>query len=294
MKNYVVRVISKTLNVLGLACVTTDLVNEACRLHGTSATASAALGRALTGGALMAALLKEGQRLALKMEADGPLKKIIVEAECAGTVRGFVGVPDVDLPLKEMKLDVSGALGREGFLTVIKDFGLEKPYSGIVKLRTGGIAEDIAYYLTESEQIPSAVGLGVFVELTGVISAAGGFLIQTLPPSDAGVVDTLVARLEGMPPVTQNLRSGKSPEDMLDIIFERIPYHILEKRELVLKCTCSRERIERVLISLGKKEIADMIAVHGEADVDCEFCRTRYHFTREELEQLLQEMGGTH
>jgi molecular chaperone Hsp33 len=242
----------------------------------------------------MAALLKEGQRLALKMEADGPLKKIIVEAESAGTVRGFVGVPDVDLPLKEMKLDVSGALGREGFLTVIKDFGLEKPYSGIVKLRTGGIAEDIAYYLTESEQIPSAVGLGVFVEPTGVISAAGGFLIQTLPPSDAEVVDTLVTRLEGMPPVTQNLRSGKSPEDMLDVIFDGIPYHILEKRELVLKCTCSRERIERVLISLGKKEIADMIAVHGETDVDCEFCRTRYHFTREELEQLLQEMGGTY
>ena len=294
MKNYMVRVISKTLNVLGLACVTTDLVNEACRLHGTSATASAALGRALTGGALMAALLKEGQRLALKMEADGPLKKIIVEAESAGTVRGFVGVHDVDLPLKEMKLDVSGALGREGFLTVIKDFGLEKPYSGIVKLRTGGIAEDIAYYLTESEQIPSAVGLGVFVEPTGVISAAGGFLIQTLPPSDAEVVDTLVTRLEGMPPVTQNLRSGKSPEDMLDVIFDGIPYHILEKRELVLKCTCSRERIERVLISLGKKEIADMIAAHGETDVDCEFCRTRYHFTREELEQLLQEMGGTY
>jgi molecular chaperone Hsp33 len=290
MKNYMVRVISKTLNVLGLACVTTDLVNEACRLHGTSATASAALGRALSGGALMAALLKEGQRLALKMEADGPLKKNIVEAESGGTVRGFVGVPDVDLPLKEMKLDVSGALGREGFLTVIKDFGLEKPYSGIVKLRTGGIAEDIAYYLTESEQIPSAVGLGVFVEPTGVISAAGGFLIQTLPPSDAEVVDTLVARLEGMPPVTQNLRSGKSPEDMLDIIFEGIPYHILEKRELVLKCTCSRERIERVLISLGKKEIADMIASQGEAEVDCEFCRTRYHFNREELEQLLHEM----
>jgi len=137
MKNYLVRVISDTLNVLGLACVTTDLVNEACRLHGTSATASAALGRALTGGALMAALLKDGQRLALKFEADGPLKKIIVEAECTGTVRGFVGVPDVDVPLKEGKLDVKAALGRNGFLTVIKDIGIKEPYSGIVQLRTG-------------------------------------------------------------------------------------------------------------------------------------------------------------
>lgn len=291
MKNYMVRVISNALNVLGLACVTTDLVNEACRLHGTSATASAALGRALTGGALMASLLKDGQRLALKFEADGPLKKIIVEADSSGAVRGFVGVPDVDVPLKEGKLDVAGAVGRNGFLTVIKDIGLKELYNGIVQLRTGAIAEDIAFYFTESEQIPSAVGLGVFVEPMGDISAAGGFLIQTLPPSDESVVDKLVTRLEGMPPVTQNLRSGKTPEDMLEIIFEGIPYHILEKRELFLKCTCSRERIERVLISLGEKDIADMIAAQGEAEVDCEFCRTRYHFNRAELEQLLQEMG---
>lgn len=291
MKNYMVRVITNTLNVLGLACVTTDLVNEACRLHGTSATASAALGRALTGGALMASLLKDGQRLALKFEADGPLKKIIVEADSSGAVRGFVGVPDVDVPLKEGKLDVAGAVGRNGFLTVIKDIGLKELYNGIVQLRTGAIAEDIAFYFTESEQIPSAVGLGVFVEPMGDISAAGGFLIQTLPPSDESVVDKLVTRLEGMPPVTQNLRSGKTPEDMLEIIFEGIPYHILEKRELFLKCTCSRERIERVLISLGEKDIADMIAAQGEAEVDCEFCRTRYHFNRAELEQLLQEMG---
>ena len=290
MKNYLVRVISDTLNVLGLACVTTDLVNEACRLHGTSATASAALGRALTGGALMAALLKDGQRLALKFEADGPLKKIIVEAECTGTVRGFVGVPDVDVPLKEGKLDVKAALGRNGFLTVIKDIGRKEPYSGIIQLRTGGIAEDIAFYFAESEQIPSAVGLGVFVEPHGDITAAGGYLIQTLPPSDEAMVDKLVTRLEGMLSVTQLLRSGKSPEDMLEIIFEGITYHIIEKREIVLTCTCSRERIERVLISLGSKDIAAMIEEQGEAEVTCEFCRTRHHFNRDELEQLLQEM----
>ena len=291
MKNYLVRVISDTLNVLGLACVTTDLVNEACRLHGTSATASAALGRALTGGALMAALLKDGQRLALKFEADGPLKKIIVEAECTGTVRGFVGVPDVDVPLKEGKLDVKAALGRNGFLTVIKDIGIKEPYSGIIQLRTGGIAEDIAFYFAESEQIPSAVGLGVFVGPHGDITAAGGYLIQTLPPSDEAMVDKLVTRLEGMLSVTQLLRSGKSPEDMLEIIFEGITYHIIEKREIVLTCTCSRERIERVLISLGSKDIAAMIEEQGEAEVTCEFCRTRHHFNRDELEQLLKEMG---
>jgi len=289
MKNYLVRVISETMNVVGLACVTTGLVNEACRLHGASATASAALGRALTGGALMAALLKEGQRLALKFEADGPLKKIIVEAEYTGTVRGFVGAPDIDVPIKDGKLDVKSALGRNGFLTVIKDIGLKEPYNGIVQLRTGGIAEDIAFYFAESEQIPSAVGLGVFVEPQGDITAAGGYIIQTLPPSDEAMVDNLVTRLEGMPTVTQNLRSGRSPEDMLEIIFEGIPYHILEKKEIVLACTCNRERIERVLISLGTKDIAAMIDEQGEAEVTCEFCRTRYHFSREDLEQLLHE-----
>ena len=290
MKNYLVRVISEKLNVLGLACVTTNLVNEACHLHGTSPAACAALGRALTGGAMMAALLKDDQRLALKFEADGPLKKIIVEADSSGAVRGFVAVPDADVPLKEGKLDVSGALGRDGFLTVMKDIGLGEPYKGIVKLRNGGIAEDIAFYFAESEQIPSAVGLGVFVEPAGEVSASGGFLIQSLPPSDEEVVDKLIARLERIQPVTQMLRSGKTPEDMLEIIFEGIPYHILDNRDLILKCTCSRERIERVLISLGSKDIAAMIAEQGEAEVTCEFCRSRYQFNREELELLLKEI----
>jgi len=290
MENYLVRVISEKMNVLGMACVTTNLVDNACHLHGASPTACAALGRALTGASLMAALLKEDQRLALKFEADGPLKKIIVEADNSGTVRGFVAVPDAEMPLKEGKLDVSGALGRDGFLTVMKDIGLGEPYKGIVKLRTGGIAEDIAFYFAESEQIPSAVGLGVFVEPTGVVSASGGFLIQSLPPSDEEMVGKLIARLENMPPVTQILRSGRTPEDMLEIIFEGIPYHFLDNRELILKCTCNRERIERVLISLGSKDIAAMIAEHGEAEVTCEFCRGRYQFNREELELLLKEI----
>jgi molecular chaperone Hsp33 len=238
----------------------------------------------------MAAILKDDQRVALKFEADGPLKKIIVEAERSGAVRGFVGVPDRDVPLKDGKLDVPGVLGRDGFLTVMKDIGLGEPYKGIIRLRTGGIAEDIAFYFAESEQIPSAVGLGVFVEPSGDVSAAGGFLVQTLPPSDEDIVDRLVARLEGTPPVTQMVQSGKTPEDMMMAIFEGIPYHVLDKRDLFLDCTCNRDRLEGVLISLGAKEIATMIAEHGGAEVICEFCRTRYHFNREDLERLLQEM----
>jgi len=154
VQDYLVRAIAGTASIRGLACVTTHLVNEACRRHGTYPTAAAALGRALTGGTLLGALLKTDQRVALKFEGDGPLRKLIVEAESNGLVRGYVGVPTVDLPLRQGKLDVAGALGRNGFLTVAKDLRLKEPYKGTVRLHTGEIAEDLAFYLTESEQVP--------------------------------------------------------------------------------------------------------------------------------------------
>lgn len=182
VSDYLVRILSKNGKVRALACTTTDLVNELKRRHDTWPTASAALGRALTGGALFGSLLKTGQRVALKFEGNGPLKKILIEADSNGAVRGCVGVPHVHLPEKGGKLDVAGALGRAGFLTVSKDLGLKEPYRGTVQLYSSEIAEDLALYLTESEQIPSAVGLGIFVETDNSIAAAGGFLIQALPP----------------------------------------------------------------------------------------------------------------
>lgn len=290
MKDHVVRAVSNRGNILGLACVTTQLVHEACRLHDASVTASAALGRTLTGGALMASLLKRDQRLAIKVEGSGPLKKVIVEADSDGAVRGFVGDPAVELPPRGDKIDVSGAVGKEGLLTVIKDLGAKEPYSGVVKLRTGEIAEDLAYYFAESEQIPTAMGLGVFVAPTGAIGAAGGFLIQTLPPPDEAMVDRLIERIGGLGPVTRNLQNGHTPETLLEMILGDIPYHILEKKPLSLRCTCNRARIERVLISLGTREMSGMIREPGEAEVTCEFCRTAYHFDRQALEQLLAEM----
>lgn len=291
MADYLVRAISDKANVIGLACVTTDLVHQASHLHETSRTASAALGRALTGALLMGALLKRGQRVALKFEGSGPLKKIIAEADQDGSVRGFVAVPDAEVPLQDEKLNVAGALGSEGLLTVVKDIGLKEPYRGIVKLLTGEIAEDIAYYFVESEQVPTAVGLGVFVRTDGDVSAAGGFLIQSLPPSEDRMVEELVENIRKIPSVTDLLRQGKTPEEILDMIFSGIPHHFLEKRNLFLRCSCSRERIERVLISLGKEELGGIITEQGEADVTCEFCRTRYHFTREELEDLQGEIS---
>lgn len=292
MADYLLRVMGEKFNVIGLACLTTGLVDEARSLHGTSRTASAALGRALTGGLLMSALMKRGQRVGLKFEGSGPLKKIIVEADNDGTVRGFVGVPDVEVPFNDEKLNVAGALGREGSLTVFKDLGLKEPYRGIVKLLTGEIAEDIANYFAESEQIPSAVGLGVFVKPDGKVSAAGGFLIQSLPPSEERTVEQFIENIRKMPFVTDLLREGKTPEDILEIIFSGVPYHVLGKRNLSLRCACSRERIERVLISLGKEELEGIIAEQGETDVTCEFCRSNYHFTRKELEDLRQEISS--
>jgi molecular chaperone Hsp33 len=290
VKDYLVRIVTETENVRALACVTTGLVDEARRRHGAWPTASAALGRALTGGALLGAMLKTGQRVALRFEGNGPLRKILVEADSNGAVRGYVGVPEVHMVTGEGKLDVCGALGRAGFLTVTKDLGLKEPYKGMVQLYTSEIAEDIAFYLTESEQIPSAVGLGVFVEPDNRVSAAGGFLIQSLPPADEQLIDTLMERIQQLPSITSLLREGKTPEQMLETLFAGIPYLTLEKRELAFQCTCNREKIEKVLLSLGHAELSDIIQREVGTEVTCEFCREVFPFTREELEHLVEEL----
>jgi molecular chaperone Hsp33 len=290
MDDYLVRVITEEKNILALACITTNLVNEARSLHGTFPTATAALGRALTGGELLGALLDPGQRVALKFEGNGPLKKIVVEAEGDGTVRGYVAEPEVDLPLKKGKLDVGGALGREGFLTVTRDLRVRELYNGVVKLYTGEIASDIAYYLSESEQIPSAVALGVYVEPDSIVSAAGGLLVQSLPPADDVLIDELTTRLEHMPPVTRQLREGKTPEDLLASLFTDIPCRTIEKKMLSFRCSCSRARVEQAIVTLGPAEIEEIIKEKDVIDVSCQFCRRSYMFKREELERLLHEI----
>jgi len=273
-----------------LACVTSHLVDAACSLHGASPTACVALGRALTGATLMGALLKTGQRVALKFEGNGPLKKIVVEAESSGEVRGYVAVPDVDLPLKGGRFDVAGALGRRGLLTVVKDLRLKEPYTGVVQLNTGEIGEDLAFYLNESEQIPSAVGLGVHVAHEGRVFAAGGFLIQSFPPYDEKAVSEIIQGIEKAPPITELVLRGKRPEDLLEFFFGGIPFDILERRELAFRCSCSKERVEHALITLGRAEIANLIVEQGEVDVTCEFCKERYHLGRNELECLTKVM----
>ncbi|HOS96545.1 MAG TPA: Hsp33 family molecular chaperone HslO [Deltaproteobacteria bacterium] len=290
MDDYLVRVIAEDKNILGLACVTTHLVDQARQRHGTYPTATAALGRALTGGGLLGALLDPGQRVALKFAGNGPLGKIVVEAEGDGTVRGYVEQPQVDLPPRNGKLDVGGALGRQGFLTVSKDLRLKEPYNGIVKLYTGEIASDIAYYLTESEQVPSAVGLGVFVEPDGRVSSSGGFLIQSLPPADEALIETLARRIEALPPVTTQLRDGRKPEDILSAVFEGIECRTIEKRGISFCCSCSRARVEQALITLGRRQVEEIIQGKEVFDITCHFCNRTHVFTRDHLKRLVSEM----
>ncbi|MDD5207485.1 MAG: Hsp33 family molecular chaperone HslO [Desulfobacterales bacterium] len=292
MKDYLVRIMARDVNIRGVACVTTNLVDEARKRHGTSPTASAALGRALTGGALLGSLLKKEQRVALRFEGNGPLRKILVEADSRGAVRGYVGAPDADLPPRNGKLDVSGVLGRKGLLVVTKDLRMKEPYSGMVELRSGEIAEDLAHYLAESEQIPSAVALGVYVEPDKSVTAAGGFMVQSFPPRNEEMVEEMIRQIGKIPPVTDLLRRGKSPEQVLEQIFQGMPFDFLLQHDLSFECGCSKERVERALITLGRDEIATILENLGQADVRCEFCLQSYHLSGRELRGLLDEAAA--
>lgn len=290
MKDYLIRVMTEDGRLLGLAAVTTVLVGEIGNIHHTSPTATAALGRALTGAALMAALLKRGQRLALTIAGDGPLGKIVVEADRDGSVRGMVLHPEADLPPSDGKLQVSGIVGKSGLVTVIKDLGRKENYTGVVSLVTGEIAEDLAYYLAKSEQIPSAMGLGVFVAPPCSVTAAGGFLVQSFPPADEETVKAIEDRIRRLPPVTYLLKMGESPETIVEKIFSPLRYHVLERMALKFACSCSKERLERVIVSLGRTEISRHLATQGEMEITCHYCLKRYLFGQDELKEILSKL----
>jgi molecular chaperone Hsp33 len=286
VSDYLVRVLTTAGTIRGLACVTTELASEGARRHATLPTATAALGRALTGGALMGALLKTGQRVGLKFEGNGPLGKVLVEAQSNGGVAGTVGNPAVDLPLKGGRLDVAGALGRAGFLTVTKDLGMKQPYRGTIQLVSSEIAEDLALYLTESEQIPSAVGLGIFIEADGTVGGAGGFLIQALPPHDETAIDLHMARIGTLPPLSEHFRTGGTPEQLLALLFNGIPYDTLEKRAVAFSCTCSQEKGEQALLTQGQEALEDIVRRDGGITVTCAFCGEVWRFGQEEIGKL--------
>jgi molecular chaperone Hsp33 len=236
----------------------------------------------------MVTTLKGEQRVSLKFEGSGPLRKIITEADADGAVRGTVAEPRVDLPHSETGITLAPALGRAGFLTVRKDLGLKEPYSGSVQLYNSEIASDLAYYFTESEQIPSAVGLGVFLDGQGEVAVAGGFMLQSLPPSDPARVDQLARQAEGAPPLSTLLLQSPRAEDLLGGALGDLALTILDRRPLRFQCSCSRQRVERALASLGSGQLTEMVRSGEDAEIACEFCRQRYVIPSDDLSRLVQ------
>lgn len=281
MHDQLARAMAAKGKIRAVACITTKLSDDISFLQGASPAVTLAMGRALPGAALLASTLKHGQRLALRFEGNGPMQRLIVESDWDGALRATVAVPEA------MADTVPGLLGRAGFLTVTKDLGLKDPYSGMVQLYTSEIAEDLAYYLTESEQIPSAVGLGATLTDEGRIEVSGGFLIQSLPPSDEAAVEQIMATIDTLPPLTTLLKEGKTPQELLELLLAGVEHHPLESTDLFFRCGCSKEKVEKALIAIGRPELERLIAEQGEADVTCEFCRQQYRLEKTELEQLL-------
>lgn len=296
MSDYVLRIMAKDAGVRALFCTTKDLVQEGATRHQTLPTATAALGRGLTGVALLGALLKVRQRVALKFTGDGPLRKLLVESDAYGKVRGYVGESQVHLPIQVGSADpydVGRALGI-GHLTVVKDLKLRDLYESVVPLATGQIDEDLELYLNQSEQIPTAVQVGTRLDQYDEVLAAGGLLIQNIAGYAETAIHPLAERVLDLPPLVDRLADGGTVEDFAAELFGgvQIEYEILEKRPLVFKCGCSRERSGMALASLGRADIEALIA-EGQAVIDCHFCHEQYIFSVAELQELLTLMRGS-
>lgn len=261
-----------------------DTVEKARVIHSTSPTASAALGRALCAASLMGnAMKEEDASLTIRIAGDGPISGIVAVSDCNGNVRGYVGNPSVDLPLKsDGKLDVGGAVGKNGMLTVSRDIGLKEPYVGSVELVSGEIAEDITSYLLTSDQVPSACGLGVLVDKDTSIKAAGGFIVQLMPGADESLIDTLENNIFMMDQLTTVLDEDPV-EEVFSQVLKGIEYHIVGTDEVCYKCNCSREKVEDALVCLSDDEIKQIISDEKEIEVTCQFCDRKYSFTPEEI-----------
>lgn len=287
MSNELVRAIAANAQIRAFACNTREMAEDARRAHNTSPVVTAALGRLLSAGAMMGSMLKgDKDLLTLQVKGDGPMRGLTVTADAAGCVKGYPLVPDVILPANALgKLDVGGAIGK-GTLSVIKDMGLKEPYVGQTQLQTGEIAEDLTYYFATSEQVPSAVGLGVLMNRDNTVRQAGGFIIQLMPFAEEGVIAKLEENLAHVASVTALLEEGNSPSDMLQILLDGLDPEITDTSEVFYRCNCSRERIEKVLISLGREELSDMIQEGEPIEVNCQFCNQKYSFAVEELKTL--------
>ncbi len=288
MTDYIIRATAAEGQVRAFAAITTEMVETAKNNHNTSPVATAALGRLLTAGAMMGVMMKgEKDLLTLRIECQGPIEGLLVTANAKGDVKGYPFNPDVMLPPNEKgKLDVGGALDL-GVLSVIKDIGLKEPYIGQTILVTSEIAEDLTYYFANSEQVPSSVALGVLMNKDNTVRQAGGFIIQLLPGASDEVIDKLEVRLGEISSITSMLDAGKTPEEILEDLLGDFGLEILDKLPTRFHCDCNKDRVEKALISVGRKGIQEMIDDGETIEVGCQFCDQKYHFTVEELEEML-------
>ena len=289
MSDYIVRATAANAQIRAFAATTRDLVEVARKSHDTSPVATAALGRLLTGGAMMGVMMKgDKDVLTLQIKCSGPIGGLTVTADSRGNVKGYVNQPQVILPANAQgKLDVGGALGL-GVLSVIKDLGLKEPYVGQTELKTGEIGDDVTYYFASSEQVPSAVGLGVLMEKDNTVRQAGGFIIQLMPFAEEEVIAQLEKKLAEVTSVTELLDQGYTPEMLLEKLLGNMGLEINEKIETGFSCNCDKVRVGKVLISLGEKELQSMIDEGQDIELNCHFCNTNYKFTVEELKELLE------
>ena len=287
--DYMIRGTAADDMVRVFAVTTRDTVEKARQIHNTSPVATAALGRLLSAGAMMGPMMKGDKDLmTLRIKGDGPIGGITVTADSKGNVKGYPENPNVLIHAKPNgKLDVSGAIGK-GYLTVIRDLGLKEPYVGQVELVSGEIAEDMTYYFTTSEQIPSSVGLGVLLDKANFVKQAGGFIVQLMPGVKDEIISVIENNLSGIKSVTSMLDSGMTPEDIAGLLMNGLDFKILEKTPVGFNCGCSRERMAKAVISLGEKEIQEMIDDGEPIELNCQFCKGSYEFSVDELKEMLK------
>lgn len=287
MSDYIVRATAANGQIRAFAITSKELTETARQRHGTSPVVTAALGRLLSGAAMMGAMMKgENDLLTIQIQCSGPVKALTVTADSAGYVKGYAEAPDVILPPNAQgKLDVGGALGL-GVMSVIKDLGMKEPYVGQIALQTGEIADDLTYYFATSEQIPSSVGLGVRMNRDNTVKQAGGFILQLMPFTDEQTTAALEKRIAGIKSITEILEQDDTPEQLLKEVLGDIPFEVAETIPTGFCCSCSKERIARTIATIGKKDLDEMIADGGGIEVKCHFCNTSYHFSTEELKEI--------
>lgn len=293
MSDYIVRASAAKGMIRAFACTTKGIVEYAKNAHNTSPVVTAALGRLMSAAAMMGSMMKnEEDLLTLKIEGSGPMKAAIATATAKGNVKAYPFVPDVILPPNSKgKLDVAEAIG-VGILSVISDIGLKDPYVGQVELISGEIAEDITYYYATSEQIPSSVALGVLMNKDNTVNSAGGFIIQLMPFCPEEVIEKLESIIPTLAPITALLSEGKTPEQILKLILGDLELEINDKLDISFKCDCSKEKIEKALISIGAKELNEMIDEGKDIEVACHFCSKKYNLGVDELEELLTKASN--